>query len=108
MIDSMLNWDQKFYELRGYPLNAVVGLMGLPDNQYQLGDSKVYIWRNTSSTMYSAGKRKSGESALEYLARAPSITMSCEVKMVVASNNIISRVEVNGSQNPCTPSKWDW
>ena len=45
MIDSMLNWDQKFYELRGYPLNAVVGLMGLPDNQYQLGDSKVYIWR---------------------------------------------------------------
>ncbi len=109
MIDDMFNYDQRFYELRGSSLNSVISKMGLPSNQYDLGDSKVYIWINTEDVMGYGGKREYGQSKADYLLSVPSSTHGCEVKMVVGSNNKVNRVEVDGqSQAACTPSKWDW
>ena len=99
ILDGMFNYDQRFYELNGSTLSSVIAKMGLPDNQYELGDSKVYIWTNRLNQpdpLYGG-----------------STVATCEVKMVARTNYgektyIVRRVEVNGSgQAPCTPSKWE-
>ena len=100
VLDGMFNYDQRFYELRGSSLNSVIAKMGLPNNQYELGDSKVYVWSNSTNV---ADPLYGGSSA-----------QTCEVKMVASTNYgentyIVRRVEVNGvSQAACTPRKWDW
>ena len=92
--DGVFNYDQRFYELNGSSLNSVIAKMGLPDNQYELGNSKVYVWTNSRNITDPVFRRSS--------------IHSCEVSMVISSTDIVMRVEVNGDREVCTPSKWYW
>ena len=90
--DSLLNPNKDLYELNGSPINYVIAKMGYPDNQYELGKSKVYIWRNQRSgpDVFYGGTR----------------TTTCEVKMVASTNYgentyIVRRVEIGGDENVC-------
>ena len=106
-VDDLFNWDQRYYDLNGKSVNTVLSLMGLPDNTYELGSNKVYIWVNTDTSLDYVGKRKHDESAYEYLSRSGTITSRCEIKMLINSNERVSRVEITGSQGSCVPSKWE-
>lgn len=99
--------------LVGQNIDSAVNVLGLPNQQVQIGSYTVYIWDNrysatipiyntrTSTTTGSVGSMPlygtTTSSTIDYVP----VQYQCQIKLQVDSNNIVQRWEFFGNQGGC-------
>ena len=87
------NYLQGYVDLKGYPLDSAVSKMGIPDQEQNMMDVKVYSWFGKEITK--VDRNFFGPDDYETF-------FDCVVKVIV-SNGIISQVEINSEEIETCP-----